>query len=94
MIENKEHYRKLSSEIWTGFNISKAQDGISKNLMKVLNGENSATMVYIAMKDEVDVIKYMDSSVQLQVPYLKVEPMKIVALTNAHKVNKNNTPSG
>ena len=71
MIENKEHYRKLSSEIWTGFNISKAQDGISKNLMKVLNGENSATMVYIAMKDEVDVIKYMDSSVQLQVPYLK-----------------------
>ena len=71
MIKNKEHYRKLSSEIWTGFNISKAQDGISKNLMKVLNGENSATMVYIAMKDEVDVIKYMDSSVQLQVPYLK-----------------------
>ena len=88
MIENKEHYRKLSSEVWTAFNISKAQDGINKNLMKVLNGENSATMVYIAMKDEVDVIKYMDSSVQLQVPYLKENQICRAEFSNNLKYNQ------
>tara|TARA_B100000131_G_scaffold74549_1_gene70920 strand:+ start:3755 stop:4282 length:528 start_codon:yes stop_codon:yes gene_type:complete len=71
MIDNKEHYRKLSSEIWTDTNINKAQYGINKNLMKVLNSKNVAIMVYIAMKDEVDVIKDIDTSSQLQIPYMK-----------------------
>ena len=71
MIENKEHYRKLSNEIWTEVNIKKAQDKINNNLMKVLNSENIVTMVYIAMEDEVDVINNNDISSQLQVPYLK-----------------------
>ena len=39
--------------------------------MKVLNSKNVATMVYIAMKDEVDVIKHIDTSPQLQIPYMK-----------------------
>ena len=57
MIESKEHYRHLSSGIWTTLNINRAQVGINKNLMDAVGSENKAIMGYIAMKDEVDVIK-------------------------------------
>lgn len=71
MIESKEHYRHLSSGIWTTLNINRAQVGINKNLMDAVGSKNRAIMGYIAMKDEVDVIKNIDTNIQLQVPYLK-----------------------
>tara|TARA_Y100001956_G_C4114362_1_gene184112 strand:+ start:567 stop:1094 length:528 start_codon:yes stop_codon:yes gene_type:complete len=71
MIGSKEHYRHLSSEIWTTLNINRAQVGINKNLMDAVGSENKAIMGYIAMNDEVDVIKNIDTNIQLQVPYLK-----------------------
>ena len=71
MIESKEHYRNLSSGIRSTLNINRAQVGINKNLMDTVSSENRAIMGYIAMKDEVDVIKNIDTNIQLQVPYLK-----------------------
>ena len=71
MIGSKEHYRHLSSEIWTTLNINRAQVGINKNLMDAVGSKNRVIMGYIAMKDEVDVIKNIDTNIQLQVPYFK-----------------------